>query len=367
MENGTNLYSAWSTIRSVTIAAGLPGKPTVSFDTDATTDSTLTLEWTVPETNGARITGYRVERNDRGNSGYDNWVRVGTTGASVTTYTDRNLYSGEWLCYRVAATSNVGTGPYSDEECESTTGQYAYDPDPPILRLSSVSPTGVTIAWDPPADDGGRPVTNYVYEMSDAQGSFHDDCEYAHWDRELWPEDPERCFLVAASQRTKNFSGLTPGESYSFRVRTVTAYTNGDWGEVHVRLPAARDNADTEGITEDLQLRVSPTSVTVNEGRGEARYTVRLNKAPQDGETIPLDWGVPQSSPDFFIDYQGEDNCSVFGGFNRDNWSRGCTFTLSAAEDPDAEDRIIIMEHRITVGSRSVSGPSVRVLVRDND
>ena len=119
-------------------------------------------------------------------------------------------------------------------------------------------------------------------------------------------------------------------------------------------------------MTEDLQVRVSPTSVTVNEGRGEARYTVRLNKAPKAGESVPLDWGIPSSSPEFFIDFQGEDNCSVFGGFNRDNWSRGCTFTLSSAMDPDAEDRIIIMENRITVGSRSVSGPDVRVLVRDS-
>ena len=171
-ENGTNLYSAWSAVRSVTIAAGLPGQPALSFITAASTDDSLTLTWTEPVTNGSRITGYRVERNDRGNSGQDNYVRIGSTGSSVTTYTDRNLYSGELYCYRVVAASNVGTGAYSDEQCASTTGPYARDPEPPIARLSSVSPHRVTIAWDPPADDGGRPVQSYLYQQAEAGRQF---------------------------------------------------------------------------------------------------------------------------------------------------------------------------------------------------
>ena len=350
---------AWSTVRSVTIPAGLPEAPTLSFPDDAATDNSITLAWMVPETHGARISGYRIERNEY-LRGIENWVLVTTVGGSATSYTDRNLYSYSNYCYRVAATSNVGTGAWSEMECEFTTGDWI-PTDPPILRLSSVSATGVTVAWDPPLLSGGRPVTGYVWEMS----PFHDDCEYATHDRELWPED--KCFQVSASQRTVTLRNLTPGETHSLRVRTVTADWDSDWAEVDAHLPiAASDDPDTTGVTEDLQVRLSTTAVTVNEGSGVARYTVRLNKAPQVGETVSLDW-YQDGIADIFVDYQAsEPNCYSFV-FNRDNWSSGCTFTLSAYEDRNSDNEMAIMEHSIVVGGREVSGPGVRVEVRDND
>ena len=351
---------AWSTVRSVSVAAGLPGQPELSFS-DATDDS-LTLSWTIPPTNGSRITGYRVERNDR-IGGFDNWVRIGTTGASVTTYTDRNLYSGDWLCYRVVATSNVGTGAYSEEECESTTGQYAIDPDPPVLRLSSVSPNRVTIAWDPPPDDGGRPVQSYLYQQADENGDFDGSCQYASWDRDLWAD---ACRMVSAGTRAATFSNLTAGDSYQFRVRAETTYIYGDWATAYARLPAARDDSETDDVTEDLQVRLSTTTLTVNEGRGESRYTVRLNKAPKEGESVPLDVDLGGALPDLFVDYEDERVCYGFE-FNRENWNQGCVFTVSAREDRNADNEIAVVNHSIEVGGMEVTGPDVRIEVRDND
>ena len=164
---------AWSAERSVTISAQAPGKTELTVsgvqagEEDIWVDGVVTkrpvyredsleLSWIAPADNGSRITGYRVERNDRVD-GYDNWVRIGTASASATSYTDRNLYSGSYYCYRVAAESSAGTGPYSDEVCEFTPGDGPRSPDPPITRLSAVSSNRVTITWDPPANDGGRP------------------------------------------------------------------------------------------------------------------------------------------------------------------------------------------------------------------
>ena len=115
-------------------------------------------------------------------------------------------------------------------------------------------------------------------------------------------------------------------------------------------------------VTEDLQLRVSTTSLTVNEG-GEASYTVRLNKAPQEGETVPLVWFLDSGS-DIFV--EDESTCNWFD-FNRENWSSGCTVTLSAGEDRNSDNEIYTVEHYITVGGWEVSGPSTRIEVRDND
>ena len=53
-----------------------------------------------------------------------------------------------------------------------------------------------------------------------------------------------------------------------------------------------------------------------------SRYTARLNKAPQENETVRLDW-YRDGVADIFLDYQGvEPNCYSFV-FDRDNWSRG--------------------------------------------
>ena len=96
-----------------------------------------------------------------------------------------------------------------------------------------------------------------------------------------------------------------------------------------------------------------------------SRYTVRLNKATQEGEVVGQDWYWDGIS-DILVDYGSEANSEQFA-FNRDNWSRGCTFTLSASEDRNSDNEIAIMEHSIEVGHREVSGTSVRVEVRDND
>ena len=327
-------------------------------------EDSLELSWTVPENNGSRITGYRVERNDRV-EGYDNWVRIGTAGASATSYTDRNLYSGTYYCYRVAANSSAGTGPFSDETCKSTAGDGPRFPDPPIVRLSSVSPNRVTIAWDPPADDGGRPVQSYLYEQAGDDGEFEYGCEYHSGDREYWTD---ACKMVSAGTRSATFSNLEPGASYKFRVRAETSYSlSGDWAIVEAHLPGARDDSETDSITEDLQVRVSSASLTLNEGRGQASYRITLNKAPKEGETVRLDWYLNIWGAGVNMDYDAEGNCYDFGDFTRENWNRGCTITLSAEEDENSDNEIGIMEHSISVGGREVSGPSVRVEVRDND
>jgi len=347
-----NGESAWSAVRSVTVPARPPYMPELSFG--ESTESTITLNWTVPKANGSRITGYRVERNEAGGDD-STWKTIATVGASVTTHTDRNLWSGEYYSYRVSANSNVGRGEVSHEKHARTKGESAGPPDPPLLRLSSVSPTGVTIGWDPPADDGGRPVTNYVYEM----WPFDYACEYSLRERNLWP--PNKCRVAPAGARSASFSGLTPGEFYQFRVRTETSYGDGDWAVVTALLPAARDDAETEGVTEDLQVRLSTTSLTVNEG-GEASYTVRLSKAPKEGETVRLDYSM-EGSHEVMLEYSNEYSFM----FDRENWNRGFTFTLRADEDDDSENEITILEHRIEVGGIEVSGPSVRVEARDND
>lgn len=45
-------------------------------------------------------------------------------------------------------------------------------PSPPIgpLDVSDITPDTCTLAWKPPLDDGGSPITNYVVEKMDNNG-----------------------------------------------------------------------------------------------------------------------------------------------------------------------------------------------------
>ena len=223
----------------------------------------------------------------------------------------------------------------------------------------------MTFVWDPPSDDGGRPVESYLYQQTEEDGSLDDSCQWASNDREFWSE---ACKMVSAGTRSATFSNLEPGRSYGFRFRAETSEYYSDWAIVAAHLPAARDDSETEGITEDLQVRVSSALLTVNEGRGETSFRVTLNKAPKEGETVALDWKLEDYGyrSRLFVEYEGEGNCYYFA-FNNENWNRGCTFTLSAEEDENSDNEIAIMEHSISVGGREVSGPGVRVEVRDND
>ena len=128
---------------------------------------------------------------------------------------------------------------YSDEVCEFTAGAgSAPSRCSRLARLSAVSSNRVTITWDPPANDGGRPVSNYVYEkITPFADEFEYNCEYHPNDREHWTD---ACKMVSAGTRSATFSNLEPGASYKFRVRAVTSYSHGDWAIVEAHLPGRK-------------------------------------------------------------------------------------------------------------------------------
>ena len=126
-------------------------------------DNQIDLSWTVPADNGSSIRGYWVERSVDGN---EPWERL-TSNNQATTYSDDSLYRGMTRHYRVAAFNGAGTGPYSNAESGTTTGDPATEPGPPsLLRFSEVSRNQVTLAWDPPDDNGGVPISGYEYVVA---------------------------------------------------------------------------------------------------------------------------------------------------------------------------------------------------------
>lgn len=127
--------------------------------TAAPTDGEVTLSWTVPASDGgAPITGYRVERSVDGST----WVVLAAdTGTGSTTYVVDGLTNGEAASYRVSAINAAGTGPASDPV--SSTPRKA--PSAPTITSIQAGNRTLTVSFNPPADDGGAPVTNYQYSV----------------------------------------------------------------------------------------------------------------------------------------------------------------------------------------------------------
>ena len=130
----------WSPSRSARTDAGGPDAPVLTLTVAG--DNQIDLSWTVPANNGSSIRGYWVERSVDGD---EPWERL-TSNNSTNSYSDDDLYRGMTRHYRVAAFNGAGTGPYSNVESETTTGDPATAPsEPTLVRLSSVGRSEVTL------------------------------------------------------------------------------------------------------------------------------------------------------------------------------------------------------------------------------
>lgn len=67
----------------------------------------IDLSWSTPASNGATITGYRIQRSTDGST-YS--TLVANTGTTATTYSDTGLSSNQIYYYRIAAINAAGTG-----------------------------------------------------------------------------------------------------------------------------------------------------------------------------------------------------------------------------------------------------------------
>jgi fibronectin type 3 domain-containing protein len=130
-------------------------------------DARVSLAWQSPPSNGGSpITNYKIYRGTTP-SGES---LLATVGPDVFSYTDTAVTNGVTYFYYVTAGNAIGDSRPSNE-ASATPVPAATVPD--AVRNLTAEPTdsGVQLAWLPPLDSGGRPVTNYkIY-----RGSSHGD------------------------------------------------------------------------------------------------------------------------------------------------------------------------------------------------
>ncbi len=188
------------TVRPVVV----PGAPTSLTATAGVKQ--IALSWTAPASDGgAAITGYTLQVSDSDPSGTANWADVSPQPqGTATTYTHTGLADGAERWYRVAATNSVGDGAYSATATATTHNV----PGAPTNFTATAGNARVDLAWDPPASDGGAPVTMYRlrHKLSSASS----------WGS--WTE---------LTGTTATVPGLTNGSAYDFEVQ---AQNSVGWG-----------------------------------------------------------------------------------------------------------------------------------------
>jgi titin len=128
----------------------------------------VTLEWQPPtKDGGSKVTGYRVEKCEETS---DDWVKVEDLKAFDLTLKVTGLKDTVGYFFAVSAQNSAGLS----EPCETDKAVKPKKPEgppgPPTgpLRTVDVDKTSVTLSWKPPKDDGGSPLTEYVFECRES-------------------------------------------------------------------------------------------------------------------------------------------------------------------------------------------------------
>jgi len=153
------LLAAWSLLACSGSTSGVPaepGPPGSPAGVSATADiRSADVTWLAPaDDGGSPITGYTVTASPGG--------ATATTSGALTA-TVAGLSNGTTYTFTVVAANAHGSGGASAPSDPVTT------PDVPGAPASVSALPGnaaAVVSWDPPAQDGGRPITQYVVTAS---------------------------------------------------------------------------------------------------------------------------------------------------------------------------------------------------------
>jgi hypothetical protein len=189
------------------------GSVTINVATDpaVTTGLTVTmgngeadLSWGAPDAGTSPITDYVVEYSSDGGT---TWTTFDDGVSTDTSTTVTGLTNGVDYVFRVAAVSDIGTGPYSTQS--DPDAPEATVPAAPAAVMASADNGEVGLSWDAP-DSGGAAITDYVIEWSADGGT-------------TWETFDDGVSTATATTVT----GLTNETEYRFRVSAVNAVGTG--------------------------------------------------------------------------------------------------------------------------------------------
>ncbi len=283
----------------------------------------------------------------------------GYSGATYS-HTGSILLPGTTHYYRVAARKGelISAWAYVQATTEIVDGTALYVPGWPMnLRFTRIDRTAVTLAWDPPADDGGSRVTGYEYRVFGPCPSGADAV----------------CDIVAptrVSGTSRSISGLNREGTYQFEVRALNVVGAGDWSQSIQRDvgPATAGGG---------RVILSPSRLTVREG-GEATYRVKLSRNPTLPIVVFMHWNLNGTEDEALgselpfqqgqvllptgYDLSGlPDSCEQDHDWkeNAYAWNVGVPITVEAPEDDEPGNGRLVITHDLgTVSAECLGNPA---------
>ena len=248
--------SEWSGV--VTSATTAPTAPDAVSDLDAMASANMiSLSWTMPDGNGAAISGYDLDVSDDGSD----WDDLMTLAATATSYDHMNLGPGTMKYYRIRAMNSVG---YSDWSASAMDTVAAVAPGKPTL-FTAVSGTTVMLTWVAPAATGGAAITGYAIQVSTTGTGG-------------WGSLATK----AAADTSHDHTGLRAGDTRYYQIRAMNSVGSGAWSDVaSATIPGAapRDNENPDAT--------SPRNLTAE---GDSLPT---GTAGTSTTSITLGWDAP--------------------------------------------------------------------------
>ncbi|XP_074598807.1 projectin protein bent isoform X2 [Brevipalpus obovatus] len=179
---------------------GKPSKPEGPLDVSDVNKNGCKLAWNKPKDDGGEpLDGYLVEKLDPDTG---SWIPIGKTMIPEMTVT--GLVPGKDYSFRVKAVNKEG----ESEPLQTLAPITAKDPfsepgQPGTPEVTAFSPDSIDVKWEPPARDGGAPITGYIIEKKEKG------------------KDWEKGAEVFGPTTKAKVANLKPGKEYEFRVVAV--------------------------------------------------------------------------------------------------------------------------------------------------
>ncbi len=148
------------------------------------TPNSCNLAWEPPAVTGGRpVTGYLIEKRDRGGE----WIRVNQYPTPNTNHMVTGLTEGNRYEFRVLAVNEAGPGKPSRPTDSMVARVQKFVPDAPDApKLDRISKNSVSLSWRPPLNDGGLRIKGYIIqkkgktatEWEEANSILHSDTSY---------------------------------------------------------------------------------------------------------------------------------------------------------------------------------------------
>lgn len=239
---------------------GAPATP-IPPRVESVSNAQVVLTWSPPIDNGSPITGYRVEADGVSQQ------------CESTTCTITGLSNGTVYNFTVTAINDVG-----ESEASPPSGEARPDvkPEAPAAPTVEFGDGELDLDWNEPSNDG-TPITHYDVEISPGPGQ------------------------ATVSTTSHTWTGLTNGQSYTFRVRAINdAPDPGDWSawsaaEVPSGPPYQPDPPQATRVDTAAggQLQVSWSEPNTN-GDSIDRYYLQMYRDGTAQPMITVDGGTRQ-------------------------------------------------------------------------